>query len=231
MSFLINEAKIFSQNGEDGVIASIFINIGIQFHTFIEIGFCKMEANSLNLLAEGWEGAVIDSNSDNLLLEEKIIPICARVTVENLEEILKPVLHFRTKLDFLSIDIDFNDYWILRKMLRLGFAPRVICVEYAALKCRAGPTRSISVKYDANGSWDYRTRYFGASMMAFVNLLSDEYKLVYAESRGVNLFFIKRIEVKKFVIENPEKLFRPPNYSHFRAEHDSDDQNREWVEV
>ena len=56
------EKKLFSQNGEDGVIDYIFSNIGMTNKIFVEFGFGMNENNSRNLIENhGFGGLFIDS--------------------------------------------------------------------------------------------------------------------------------------------------------------------------
>jgi len=49
------EAQVFSQNGEDGIIAEIFSRIGVQSKSFLEIGVeAGLENNSVFLLFQDW---------------------------------------------------------------------------------------------------------------------------------------------------------------------------------
>jgi len=69
------EYKITSQNNEDGIIDYIFSKIPNKKY-FIEIGFGYYEFNSLNLIKKGWQGKLIDINTEeSIALRSNLINI------------------------------------------------------------------------------------------------------------------------------------------------------------
>ena len=90
------------------------------------------------------------------------------------------------QLDVLSIDIDYNDYWVWEAVQRL--TPRVVVIEYNAVY---PPPVRFSVPYDPNGWWD-GTSHYGASLQALTDLgTSKGYALVACSLTGVNAFFVR----------------------------------------
>src|SRR5688572_13694008 len=58
-----HHAQVYSQNGEDGIIAEIFRRIGPRSRTFLEIGIEGGSQNNTRLLLEqGWRGIWIEGN-------------------------------------------------------------------------------------------------------------------------------------------------------------------------
>ena len=176
------------------------------------------------------------------------------ITAENIVELLRkhsvPV-----DLDLLSVDIDFNDYWVLKAILKAGhFKPRVIAVEVNA---NLGPTVAKTVQYAPTRSWDGKSDYYGASVAAMHKLgAAHGYSMVYCESHGVNCFMVRadvlqevaRAEagvvagpqarqVEAYVealVANqltPEKLHRAPNYLWMGTQGYKHDSEGEWVHV
>jgi len=91
------------------------------------------------------------------------------------------------EIDFLSIDIDGNDYWVWKAITCVS--PRVVMVEYNA---KFPPDFEWVMKYDANHIWEYDDEQ-GASLKSF-ELLGRElgYQLVGTSTNGVNAFFVKQ---------------------------------------
>ena len=96
--------------------------------------------------------------------------------------------------DLLSIDIDRNDYWVLKALLEgtgagtASYRPRVIVAE---INSHIPVREARTVAYDANAQWD-GTTYGGASLLAMTKLLEQHhFSLVYCESHGVNCFFVR----------------------------------------
>src|ERR1700712_3607295 len=81
------EYQVFSQNGEDGIIAEIFNRIGTTNKYFIEFGVeSGLECNSLNLLYKGWSGLWIEgSEHDCKVMNERFNDIITanRLKVQN----------------------------------------------------------------------------------------------------------------------------------------------------
>ena len=179
------EKKVFSQNGEDGIIEFIFSQINTTNKFFVEIGVeSAEECNCRLLLEKGWQGVMIDAVSN-------INPKIKRefVTAENINFILKKY-NVPENFDLLSIDIDFNTYWIWKSLE--GFYPRALVIEYNAT---IPPTESKVVEYDKNAKWD-GTNYFGASLLAFNKLANAKgYTLIGCDNTGVNAFFIRNEEL------------------------------------
>src|SRR5271165_3769335 len=62
-------AQVYSQNGEDGIIAEIFRRIGTNDRFFVEVGIGDgLQNNSRFLLETGWRGVWIDSDPHNVAL-------------------------------------------------------------------------------------------------------------------------------------------------------------------
>lgn len=170
----IVEQKIHSQNGEDGVIASLIRAQRVLMpHTFLEIGAGKDENNTLALEERGWTGIRLDTITGQW------------ITAENIFTFLPD---FERIFGVLSIDIDGMDFWVLKSLLANGYRPRIVCIEYNAA---LGPDVSMVQPYDPDNVWN-GTEYFGASLLALARLgAAYDYRLEYCESTGVNAFFVR----------------------------------------
>ena len=160
---------------------------------FIEFGFGAWEFNCIKLAQEEhWEGLLIDGNNyqvrmSNFIFHNKIKAIKYWLTLEN----LNPIVDFakNKKIGILSVDIDGNDFWFLRKLVKLK--PALIIAEYNS----SFGLKMISVPYDPNFD---RTKnsssnlYYGASITAISFLLEkNNYSLIEISSLGNNLFFLR----------------------------------------
>ena len=197
------EKKIFSQNGEDGIINFIFSTIGTHNKFFVEFGVKNgTECNTRYLLEKkDWTGLMMDENPNQSKKIKKEF-----VTPENINDLLKKyeVPH---KFDLLSIDIDYNDYWVWESIK--GFYPRVVVIEYNS---SIPPNESKVIEYDLNDKWD-KTNYFGASLLALVKLGKNKgYELVGCDSNGINAFFIQREIVKGLIKRTYSQMYKPPQY-------------------
>lgn len=223
-----HERKIFSQNGEDGVIKKIFEVIKTTNKYYVEFGVENAnECNTRNLRENcGWSGLLMDGGYEN----KEIGLYQEFITAENINELFKKY-KVPQELDLLSIDIDYNDFYIWKSLDEI-YQPRVVIIEYNASHL---PTEDKVVKYDANAVWD-STNYFGASIRALYNLGKLKgYSLIYANNQGVNLFFVKssilsQIEPYFKDTNNIFLIYNSPKYgSDISGGHRKDDKNREYI--
>ena len=165
--------KITSQNNEDGIIEYIFENIPNNKY-FIEIGFGYYEFNSLNLIQKGWTGKLIDIDVDEAFALKKnlihnfpksnIKIINTKVTKNNINELIQSN-ESNKLIDFLSLDIDSNDYWILKQMELSKVS--VLCCEYNHW---LGNEKKITIPYDENFQF-FDNGIWGASLLAITGII------------------------------------------------------------
>jgi len=92
-------------------------------------------------------------------------------------------------LDFLSIDLDFNDWHVFHSILEHGtYTPKVVCIEFNS---HLPPSKAWTVHYNRSQMWDGKSQFFGASVRA-IEILGRRhgYRLFYCESHGVNCFLV-----------------------------------------
>jgi hypothetical protein len=190
------EAKAFSQNGEDGIIAEIFQRIGTTNRYFTEFGSADgRENNTVLLLRQGWHGLWMDVNPDLVRAAEgyfrrevnskQLQIVRAFITKENIQDLFRKA-GVPAEFDLLSIDIDRNDYYVWEAIRE--FRPRAVVIEYNAI---FPPTVDWVIEYDANAMWDVTSRY-GASLAALERLgRTKGYSLVGCNLTGVNAFFVR----------------------------------------
>jgi hypothetical protein len=219
-NIVLDGYKIYSQTDEDGIIASIFLKIPLPPHggSFIEIGCGDgLQNNTHALVLSGWRGAWIDSstknieyikshvkNNKNLSVEQNF------VTKESAGELVTRLIGTlgATTLDFLSLDIDGNDYYVMESILN-GVRPRVVCIEYNA---KFPYPMRVAMKYNKEHVWQ-QDDYFGASLGSFVELFRNyNYTLITCNISGINAFFVNNEEAGAFTIYPPSVLYQPPRY-------------------
>lgn len=214
------EKRIYSQNGEDGVLAEIFKRIGVADGTFVEIGAGDGEENNTrHLLQLGWHGWWIEGDKENVrwikrrfkeqLRNESLHLIQNFVTVESVLDLFANA-GIPFEFDLLSLDIDRNTYWVWGALS--AYRPRVVVVEYNAAY---SPEIEWVCPYAAQEVWD-GTLNFGASLKAYERLASKRgYCLVGCELAGVNAFFVRSDLCKPELFLAPytaENHHEPPRY-------------------
>lgn len=191
-----HEQRVFSQNGEDGVISEIFRRIGTTNQSFVEFGCGNgIENNSLYLLHRDWTGLWIDGDErliksirrshQDFVDRGALRVVQSMVTAENIQSIFE-ANGVPAEPDLVSIDIDGNDYWVWQALET--FRPRVMVIEYNAFW--PADTKWVQ-KYAPTRGWD-GTTYHGASLASLAELGEKKgYRLVHCDLAGVNSFFVR----------------------------------------
>ena len=224
-----SEFKVFSQNGEDGILLYIFSKIGTTNRSFVEFGVEDgRQCNTANLsLNHGWNGLLMDGDEENVArarryYNDRMKPdpsviniVQCFITAENIQHVLSEN-GIQGEIDLLSIDIDGNDYWVWKTIDEVK--PRVVVVEYNA---SFGPKQSITVKYDPEFNRHQKHPsglYHGASLAALSKLAHDKgYHLFGCDSQGVNAFYVRDDVVERNINPIPVQEAYYPNGSRMRT--------------
>lgn len=185
-----HEAKIYSQNGEDGIIAHIFAVIGTSNRTAVEIGVAAnsqlAEANTYNLGTQGWRTYWFDCANTHQIPMDCVFTR-ALLTADNVVGYFERV-NVPLEPDLISIDVDGNDYWLRAALAE--YKPRVWVMEYNG--CQPADSNYVMPRNDSY-MWSYPQTEFGASLKALTEQANSfGYDLVYVDTQGVNAFYIRR---------------------------------------
>jgi hypothetical protein len=189
----------FSQNGEDGILDFLTRRMEKPNNFFLEIGASFGTENNASWLAiaRRFSGVFVEGD-----------PVCYRrlsnlysrglasgvrchkmiVTPENAPTLLPlcPSLN----PDVFSIDIDGNDFYVVRALFDAGFRPSVAVVEYNSV---FGPDRAMTVPYDSSVGFlgqDEMRLYYGVSITGWRRFFDAVgYRFVCIETNGVNAVF------------------------------------------
>lgn len=203
------EYRIYSQQGEDGIIARIFEVIGTDTKVCVDIGAYdgRVTSNVMALEDKGWRAVKFEGSEIADTEEAKRNGVIkAWVEPSNVVELLEQH-NVPKNFDFLSLDIDSIDYHVLREMLQSGYQPRALVTEYNG---SYGPILPVVVRYpvDPGKLWG---DYYGASLAAFYYLLKEHgYQLIYCEKEGVNAFWVKN--TPELPDLTPSEAYKPPQY-------------------
>jgi hypothetical protein len=201
------EQRIYSQNGEDGIIRILFETIGTTNRFCVEFGTEDgRETNTRYLITkEKWGYLHMDGG-------EHVNPCTdikrEYITAENINDLFSKY-QVPKEFDLLSIDLDYNTYWIW-KALSGEYRPRVLIIEYNS---HIPVSESKVVRYDAGRMWD-GTSYYGGSLLAMVNLgKAKGYTLIGCDSKGVNAFFIRNDVLNDvLVVRDIKDLYKEPRF-------------------
>ncbi len=198
------ERKIYSQNGEDGIINSIFAKIGLTNKFFVEFGVGNGTECNTRYLREkkNWVGLMMDGRENPPANVKREL-----ITAENIQHLFKKY-NVPKEFDLLSIDLDMNDFWVWHAIKE--YKPRVVTIEYNST---IPFYESKVVNYDSQGVWD-GTNFFGASLKAMIELgKAKGYTLVGCDNRGINAFFVAdNLISDHFDIPNQQQLYRSPTW-------------------
>ncbi len=226
------EFRVFSQNGEDGIISEILSRIGIGPRWFVEFGIGSGHQGNCVLLADvyRWNGLFceLDQQAFEKLAAKyqhnpRVKTDCVAITPDNVEAVFERH-QVDLELDVLSIDVDTIDFWIWKAIDR--FRPRLVIVEYNA---SLSPDRAQVFPNDPSARWD-ETSYYGSSLGAF-RLLGRQkgYDLVHTDLLGINAFFVRRDLADRVGITAPP--IRALNFGLTGGSMPVDPLGRAWVEV
>jgi hypothetical protein len=201
------ERRVYSQNGEDGILQAIFARVGTTNRFFVEFGVGDGRQCNTAYLArkKGWTGLMMDAGAQPHQAPVEIQR--ELITAENIRSLLEKY-RVPPSFDLLSIDIDGSDYWVWRGITQ--HHPRVVVIEYNA---SVPPTESRTIEYEPTFKWS-GTDYFGASVLALKKLGEAKgYTLVGCDSSGTNAFFVDdTLAPGRFTPAPIERLYRPPAY-------------------
>jgi hypothetical protein len=212
------EFKIFSQFGDDGIIQYLVKNITIQNEFFVEFGVENYQESNTRFLMmnNNWSGFVMDASVEAMeslkqqswYWQYNLTHKAAFINKDNINELLEG--RSFEDIGLLHIDIDGNDYHILKEINLTKLNPSIIIMEYNSV---FGKDRLITIPYDKDFNRTkahYSNLFFGASLPALRNEATKKgYALVGCNLAGNNAYFIRKDLLNEKVKELPiNKAYR-----------------------
>ena len=199
------ELKIFSQNGEDGIIDYLLNQLKLipSSTNFVEIGVGDYRESNTRFLYNCFhpKGVIVDCIEN---MESKVkshvniwrgdLRVCnKKIDSENINEVFNQYCDF--EIDIFSIDIDSIDYWIIKKLK--NDVSKIFVAEYNPV---FGPDIKVTVP-DVSGfdrtKYHYSNLCYGMSLSALIELMKNKgYYFVGTNLQKMNAFFISE-EFKK----------------------------------
>ena len=208
------EVKVFSQWGEDGILDYLFTKLDISKPRIMEFGVGIFQECNSRFAAELRNASVymVDLNKDlikkvqstQIYWMNSLFPVIDRITPDN------SLFHFNSAknlmggVDVVSLDIDGNDYWVL-KSLALESVSIVVC-EYNPVY-----GGEISCTIERNDEFDrtvmhYSHLHYGMSLNAAISLMGSKGFIFLGTNRvGNNAFFLKKELANLINIELPDE--------------------------
>ena len=226
------EVKIFSQNGEDGIIDYLTQKLKIVNKNFVEIGVGNYRESNTRFLYNSYycKGLIVDCIDG---MEKKVKPyvnlwkgdlrICnKKINSENILDLLANNCDY--EIDLFSIDIDGIDYWIIKKLK--NNISKIFVAEYNPV---FGPDLQISVP---NIPGFERTKYhysnlcYGVSLKALINLMDQKgYYFIGTNMQKNNAFFISKNFTKEYFF-NEIKIKSLDSYTNSNIRESRDKNNQ-----
>jgi len=202
--------KVFSQNGEDGILDYLLTSLSIENPKFLEIGVGDFTECNTRFIFDrcSAKGTIIDCINN---FEEKVKKnvelwkgdlkiINKKINTENIHDLIENSDCF-LDLDIFSLDIDGIDYWILNELPE-NFS-KIVVLEYNPL---FGSNLEATVPNLPNfdrTSYHYSNLCFGMSLKAAINLMfKKNFYFVGTNLFKNNVFFVNNKFFKKKYFKN-----------------------------
>jgi len=185
----------FSNDNEDQILAKYIASLLPENHdhTAVDIGAGDgiRWSNSYALFLNGWQGIGIEYDSRKFVhlaqaykYFQNVFACRNRATPENIVALLNSY-ELNSNFSVLSLDIDGNDYWVLRAILS-AFRPQLIVTE---INEKIPPPIRFVVKY--NPDFQLRHHFFGYSISMLADLC-EEFDYTLLELEYNNAFLAPR---------------------------------------
>jgi len=203
------EVKVFSQNGEDGIIDYLISMLALEEKNFVEIGVGDYRESNTRYLYQKYhpKGLIIDYIDD---MEKKVQPFLnfwkgdlrisnKLINSENIIDILNQNCNY--EIDIFSLDIDSIDYWIIKKL-----KPNISKIFIAEYNHIFGPELEVSVPnisgFERN-KYHYSNLCYGMSLKALINVMNEkDYYFIGTNTQKNNAFFISKDFAKEKFFNN-----------------------------
>ena len=198
--------RVFSQLGEDGIIEHIFDIIGTTNKYYVEFGGWDgiYLSNTANLrINKGWTGLLLEGDDDRVKTTPNSVDINLQnewITKDNINQLFRKY-DVPQNFDFLSIDVDGDDYYIWKA---LTYRPRIVVVETNPGIKNDRPLTILEGCSNIYAPNPTTGNYFGANLHAFLDLALEK-GYTFLTMDEYNAFFIVEEEFSKFGIEKRGK--------------------------
>ena len=224
------EVKIFSQNGEDGIIDYLANKLKLNEKNFVEIGVGNYRESNTRFLYNKYhpKGLIVDYIDD---MEKKVKPFVnlwkgdlriynKQINSENIIDTLDQNCDY--EIDIFSIDIDSIDYWIIEKLN--NNISKIFVAEYNPVFGSELEVTVPNISGFERSKYHYSNLCYGMSLRALINLMDKKgYYFVGTNLQKINAFFISKNFKKEEFFQNI-KIQSLENYTNSNIR-DSRDKN------
>jgi len=203
------EAKIFSQNGEDGIIDYLIHKLNVDNKNFVEIGVGNYRESNTRFLYNRYhsKGLIIDYIDD---MKNKVkkhvnfwkgdLRICKqKIDSDNILDLLNKNCDY--EIDLFSIDIDSIDYWIIKKLK--NNISKIFVAEYNPVFGAELEVTVPNISGFERSKYHYSYLCYGMSLKALINLMDQKgYYFIGTNLQKINAFFISKKFKKEEFFKN-----------------------------
>lgn len=193
------ECKIYSQWGEDGILDFLFDTLSLDKPSIVEFGvgdfsecnsrFSAEYRNANLFLVDSRKDLLPNVLSNPLYWKSQIEVRNEWITPSNTERLLSEAKQILGRVDCLSLDIDGNDYWVIKDLDLDGLS--VVVVEYNPIFGSISPV-TVPRDDEFNRTQVHHSNlYYGASLLAWIKLFENKGFVFVGSNRvGNNAFFV-----------------------------------------
>lgn len=213
----IDDLRLFSNMEEDGIILRLLASINVFKGNFIDIGSNDcINSNCANLAFNfDWSGLFIDGNAKLIKIgkrnyrffnyAERLRFDTCFLSPENINEVIERNL-ITKEIDFMSIDIDGNDFAIWKAIEIVN--PKIVVIEN---KIEYGKFDIVApaIKKIPQDRW-------GASLVSITKLaIKKGYTLVATNKEGFNSFYMRNdcFKQSKLQVLSVDTVLNSPHIS------------------
>ena len=208
MSHKVSNGASFSYFDEQSVINRYLKNLEIKKGFCVDIAASDgvTMSNTYALFRKGWNGLAVECDSKKFSM---LSDAYAEFKNVNLSKCLVTPLNVVSLLqahsvpinfDFLNLDIDGYDYFVLEKIFE-AFRPKLICTE---INEKIPPPIKFTVKWDNNYVW--ASDHFYGQSISQLDIIVKKHKYALAELHYNNAFLIP-LELSSSPSLSPEDAY------------------------
>lgn len=212
-----------SQKGQDSLLDYVFSNYVNPSNEFcVEFGAVDgyVNSNTFYFRNKGWNCLLID----NIYHRPDISLYKYTLTAENICYIFEKH-SVPADVDLISIDVDGNDYWLLKAVLEGGYRPRVIMIE---ANVRFDHNVSMVQAYDPSYIWNGKD-WYGASPLAIKKLIEADYLIAHIHIDDIILIRKSALD-GNFKSKDLNELYIP-NLELYESHNSPDTYGSNWINV
>jgi len=188
-----------SQGSQYLYLDKIFENINPTNKFYVEFGFnckggiqCGSGANVAKLYADGWRGLLLDGDNEDLSIN-----LHAHYLFHNNIASIFEKYNVPKELDYLSVDMDSHDIFVLQGILEAGYRPRVLSHEYNSNYPLGSEISMIDPSFLQEEElrtykFSFKGCIWGASVSAFNTLLTKYNYAAVGRVSLLDIFYVRK---------------------------------------